>query len=101
MTKDNSTGKDKEFYDLGKKMFDRIQPVTPKKAPPMPLTKPPLYRQTIPLEDQGKVITSRYYSVKPETHHLGMMLNPYYKECNLRIDWGVDGGIYKVEWQND
>jgi hypothetical protein len=28
------------------------------------------------------------------------MLNPYYKECNIRIDWGVDGGIYKVEWQN-
>ena len=23
--KDNSTGKDKEFYDLGKKMFDHIQ----------------------------------------------------------------------------
>jgi len=27
MTKDNSTGKDKEFYELGKKMFDRINPV--------------------------------------------------------------------------
>ena len=25
MTKDNSTGKDKEFYELGKKMFDRIR----------------------------------------------------------------------------
>ena len=25
MTKDNSTGKNKEFYDLGKKMFDRIR----------------------------------------------------------------------------
>ena len=25
MAKDNSTGKDKEFYDLGKKMFDHIQ----------------------------------------------------------------------------
>lgn len=25
MTKDNSTGKNKEFYDLGKAMFDRIQ----------------------------------------------------------------------------
>ena len=64
-------------------------------------TKPPLYRQTLPLEDQHKVITSRYYNVKPESHHLGVMLNPYYKECNIRIDWGVDGGIYKVEWQNE
>lgn len=63
-------------------------------------TKPPLYRQTIPLEDHGKIITSRYYSVKPETHHLGVALSPYYEECNLRIDWGVDGGIYKVEFQN-
>ena len=25
MTKDNSTGKNKDFYDLGKKMFDRIR----------------------------------------------------------------------------
>jgi len=29
MAKDNGTGKDKEFYDLGKKMFDRIQPLKP------------------------------------------------------------------------
>jgi len=27
MTKDNSTGKNKEFYDLGKKMFDRLNPL--------------------------------------------------------------------------
>jgi len=26
MTKDNSTGKNKDFYDLGKKMFDRLNP---------------------------------------------------------------------------
>ena len=29
MTIDNSTGKDKEFYELGKKMFDRIKPLKP------------------------------------------------------------------------
>lgn len=29
MAKDNSTGKDKEFYERGKKMFDRIQPLKP------------------------------------------------------------------------
>jgi hypothetical protein len=29
MTRDNSTGKDKEFYELGKKMFDRIKPLKP------------------------------------------------------------------------
>jgi hypothetical protein len=28
-TKDNSTGKNKAFYDLGKRMFDRIQPLKP------------------------------------------------------------------------
>jgi len=28
-TKDNSTGKNKDFYDLGKRMFDRIQPLKP------------------------------------------------------------------------
>lgn len=36
MTKDNSTGKNKDFYDLGKKMFDRIKPLTPHKPPPPP-----------------------------------------------------------------
>lgn len=30
MAKDNNTGKDKEFYDLGKKMFDRIPSATPR-----------------------------------------------------------------------
>jgi len=29
MAKDNSTGKDKEFYERGKIMFDRIQPPKP------------------------------------------------------------------------
>lgn len=29
MTIDNNTGKDKEFYELGKKMFDRIKPLKP------------------------------------------------------------------------
>jgi hypothetical protein len=29
MAKDNSTGKDKEFYERGKKMFDRIPPLKP------------------------------------------------------------------------
>ena len=29
MTKSNITGKDKEFYELGKKMFDRIPPLRP------------------------------------------------------------------------
>ena len=66
----------------------------------MSKTPEPLYRQTIPPEDHHKIITSRYYSVKPESHHLGAPLSPVFYECNLRIDWGVDGGIYKVEWQN-
>ena len=26
MTKDNVTGKNKDFYDLGKKIFDRLNP---------------------------------------------------------------------------
>lgn len=29
MTIDNNTGKDKEFYELGKKMFDRLTPLKP------------------------------------------------------------------------
>jgi len=33
MPKDNSTGKDKEFYDLGKKMFDHIQAIKARAEP--------------------------------------------------------------------
>jgi hypothetical protein len=33
MTKDNITGKDKEFYDLGKKMFDHIQVIKARSEP--------------------------------------------------------------------
>jgi hypothetical protein len=33
--KDNSTGKNKDFYDLGKKMFDRIQ-LIPQTIPQIP-----------------------------------------------------------------
>lgn len=29
MSKDNSTGKNKEFYELGKKLFDSLQHVKP------------------------------------------------------------------------
>lgn len=29
MSKDNVTGKDKEFYEIGKRMFDRIKPLKP------------------------------------------------------------------------
>ena len=29
MTIDNSTGKNKEFYELGQRMFDRIKPLKP------------------------------------------------------------------------
>jgi hypothetical protein len=29
MSRDNVTGKDKEFYEIGKRMFDRIQPLKP------------------------------------------------------------------------
>jgi len=35
MPKDNSTGKDKEFYDLGKKMFDHIQAIKARAEPKM------------------------------------------------------------------
>lgn len=49
MTKDNSTGKDKDFYDLGKKMFDRIQPIT-RGVPQIP-QKHSLNRQWVGLTD--------------------------------------------------
>jgi hypothetical protein len=35
MAKDNITGKDKEFYDLGKKMFDHIQVIKARAEPKM------------------------------------------------------------------
>jgi len=32
MAKDNSTGKDKEFYELGKRLFDSIPSTTPRQS---------------------------------------------------------------------
>jgi len=64
-------------------------------------TAEPLYRQTIPIEDRGKTYISRYFKVDPlMSNHLGQPLHPLYYECNLRIDFAPDGGIYKVEWIN-
>jgi hypothetical protein len=51
-------------------------------------------------EDQHKIVVSRYYIVNPESQHLGFSLSPHYYQCNIRIDWGKDGGIYRVEWAN-
>lgn len=36
MSRDNSTGKDKEFYELGKKMFDRLNPPGTIRPEPLP-----------------------------------------------------------------
>ena len=66
-----------------------------------PKTPEPLYQQTIPPEDRGKTYISKYFRVNPlMSDHLGNPLHPYLKECNLRIDFTPEGGIYKVEWTN-
>jgi hypothetical protein len=63
-------------------------------------TLEPLYRQFVPEEDRGKVHASKYYRVNQNMDGLGVSLHPYLVECNIRIDFGHDGGIYKVEWSN-
>lgn len=63
-------------------------------------TPEPLYRQYVPEEDRGKVVVSKYYRVGQNMDGLGVSLHPYLVECNIRIDFGLDGGIYKVEWSN-
>jgi len=63
-------------------------------------TPEPLYRQFVPEEDRGKVAVSKYYRVNQNMDGLGVGLHPYNVECNIRIDFGQDGGIYKVEWSN-
>ena len=63
-------------------------------------TPEPLYRQVIPEEDRGKTLVSKYYRVLQNQDGLGTAKHPVLIECNLRIDFGLDGGIYKVEWSN-
>ena len=63
-------------------------------------TPEPLYRQYVPEEDRGKVVVSKYYRVGQNMDGLGVSLHPYLVECNIRIDFDLDGGIYKVEWSN-
>ena len=63
-------------------------------------TPEPLYRPFIPTKDLGKTIVSKYYRVPQNQDGLGHSMHPYLIECNLRIDFALDGGIYKVEWSN-
>ena len=63
-------------------------------------TPEPLYRQSIPEEDRGKTLVSKYYRVNQNMDGLGHSLHPVLIECNLRIDFDLQGGIYKVEWSN-
>ena len=63
-------------------------------------TPEPLYRQSIPEEDRGKTLVSKYYRVNQNMDGLGISKHPVLIECNLRIDFDLDGGIYKVEWSN-
>lgn len=63
-------------------------------------TPEPLYQLYVPEEDRGKVVASKYYRVNQHMDTLGTSRHPYLLECNLRIDFGPDGGIYKVEWSN-
>lgn len=63
-------------------------------------TPEPLYQLYVPEEDRGKVVASKYYRVNQNMDALGVSRHPYLLECNIRIDFGPDGGIYKVEWTN-
>ena len=63
-------------------------------------TPEPLYQPVIPEEDRGKTMVSKYYRVNQNMDGLGHSRHPVLLECNLRIDFGMDGGIYKVEWNN-
>ena len=63
-------------------------------------TPEPLYRPFIPVKDLGKTMVSKYYRVSQNQDGLGTAKHPYLIECNLRIDFDLDGGIYKVEWSN-
>ena len=67
---------------------------------PKSKTPEPLYRLYLPEEDRGKVVASKYYRVNQNMDGLGVSRHPYLLECNIRIDFGPDGGIYKVEWTN-
>ena len=62
-------------------------------------TPEPLYRISLPPEDQHKVSVSRYYCAVPNDARL-ISYGPYYQKCNVRIDFDLEGKIYKVEWQN-
>ena len=63
-------------------------------------TPEPLYQQFVPEEDRGKTLVSKYYRVSQNQDGLGISKHPYLIECNLRIDFDLNGGIYKVEWSN-
>jgi hypothetical protein len=61
MSRDNSTGKNKEFYELGKKMFDRLNP------PGTPAFKPyPPKRQAQDDDDDTQVYAKPWVGLTDE-----------------------------------
>lgn len=85
---------EEEYGEHWDKVYSKQPSVSKSKTPE------PLYRQFTPEEDRGKTRVSKYYRVNQNMDGLGTGLHPYNIECNLRIDFDLDGGIYKVEWSN-
>ena len=103
MTKDNSTGKDKEFYDLGKKMFDHIQ-VIKARAEPRVMTEEDEAFDEIERAQQQKVEDSIRRAAQESALHfitdidsieLGMM------SLRKAYELGYRAGVYAEQRKRD
>ena len=86
MTKDNSTGKNKDFYDLGKKKFDQIRVLPEHQAIPQ-----------IPQERSSKYMTvfelieANGLTLHGDIEHFAELVRAEEREaCAKLCDWYVD-----------
>ncbi len=110
MTKDNVTGKNKDFYDLGKKIFDRLNPqgsITPEQPEnefnpdwdAMAVMVEEQQRMAKRIEELTQLVTSqgiRLYTTPPKKEWVGLT-NEEIED--IRLEYHYADGAVKVGYE--
>jgi hypothetical protein len=82
MTKDNSTGKNKDFYDLGKAMFDRIRVLPEHQAIPQSI---PQKHSSKRMTDVFKLIEANGLTLHGDIEHFAALIRADEREACAKV----------------
>ena len=106
--KDNVTGKDKEFYELGKKMFDRLNPQIAHKPKVVGPVQEPVAWMVYTQDGQSVYVTDNptdiqegqralpLYTAPPQRPWVGLTDKEILADDVLRYCFGLNGGAGPV-----